>query len=352
MDIYLVGGAVRDKLLGRTVKERDYVVIGATPEEMTTQGFKPVGKDFPVFLHPKTHEEYALARTERKVGRGHQGFEFYTAPNISLQEDLIRRDLTINALAQDKNGHLIDPYHGQEDLKARVLRHVSPAFSEDPLRILRVARFMAQLAEFDFSVAPETLELMRNMVAQGVLTELSAERVWQEIFKALHTSAPELFFMTLKECNALAIIFPHLSDKGLTALARVKKLTPSPDARLAALTFEGPGHLQLPSTFFDLTQLTERLQKNYLIINTHDARAILGFIKQSDAIRRGDRFAELLIACEAIYHEPKVDVKWIHLLKQLKEMDVALLAKNHESKDLPAVIEAARLEKVTAWLGA
>lgn len=191
MKIYLVGGAVRDQVLGLPVKEKDWVVVGATVDDMLRAGYRQVGKDFPVFLHPKTGEEYALARTERKVGRGYTGFAFDAAPTVSLEEDLKRRDLTINAMAQTSTGEIIDPYHGQEDLEKKILRHVSPAFAEDPVRILRVARFNAR---FGFDVAPDTLQLMRKMVAQGEVDALVAERVWKELERALLEQHPENFF--------------------------------------------------------------------------------------------------------------------------------------------------------------
>ncbi|MGH8400250.1 MAG: multifunctional CCA addition/repair protein, partial [Gammaproteobacteria bacterium] len=202
MNTYLVGGAVRDRLLGLPVKERDYVVVGATPADMAARGFKPVGKDFPVFLHPESNEEYALARTERKTARGYHGFEFHAAPDVTLEDDLRRRDLTINAIAEDKHGALIDPYHGQHDLEARVLRHVSPAFAEDPVRVLRVARFAARFAPLGFRLADETLVLMRQMTDDGEVDALVAERVWQETAKALQTQTPSVFFTTLRECGA------------------------------------------------------------------------------------------------------------------------------------------------------
>lgn len=205
--IYLVGGAVRDQLLGLPVKERDYVVVGATPEEMVERGFKPVGRDFPVFLHPATHEEYALARTERKTGRGYLGFTCYTSPDISLEEDLLRRDLTINAMAMDEQGKIIDPYGGRRDLQDKILRHVSPAFIEDPVRILRLARFAAKFA--DFSIASETMQLMRQMVKSGEVDALVPERVLQEFFKTLPLAQVNRFFEVLKEIGALTILFPE-----------------------------------------------------------------------------------------------------------------------------------------------
>jgi tRNA nucleotidyltransferase (CCA-adding enzyme) len=210
MRAFLVGGAVRDRLLGRPVADRDFVVIGARPEDMLRLGYKPVGKDFPVFLHPDTGEEYALARTERKTGHGYQGFTFHTAPEVTLEEDLRRRDLTLNAMAEDDQGRLIDPYGGARDLDARVLRHVSPAFAEDPLRILRVARFAARYAELGFTVADETLGLMRAMVAQGEVAHLVAERVWQETERALTEPRPGAFLRVLRACGALMVLFPEL----------------------------------------------------------------------------------------------------------------------------------------------
>jgi tRNA nucleotidyltransferase (CCA-adding enzyme) len=208
---YLVGGAVRDELLGMAVSEQDWVVVGATPEWMAGRGFRPVGQSFPVFLHPDTNEEHALARTERKSGRGYKGFNFFTAPDVTLEQDLVRRDLTINAIAKDKDGTLIDPFQGQKDLDSRVLRHVSEAFSEDPLRVLRLARFMAKLADFDFHIAPETLELMRQIVDSGELDDLTPERVWIETEKALLSSRPRRYFEVLHEVGALEVLFPEIS---------------------------------------------------------------------------------------------------------------------------------------------
>src|SRR2546421_148642 len=204
---YVVGGAVRDELLGLPVKDRDYVVVGATPDEMVKAGYKPVGKDFPVFLHPETHEEYALARTERKSGRGYKGFTVYATPDVTLEDDLRRRDLTINAMAKDESGALIDPFHGKEDLAKGVLRHVSEAFAEDPVRILRVARFAAR---FGFSVAAETMALMRRMVDSGEADYLVAERVWQEFAKGLAEPHPEKMFEVLESSGLLQKAFPEL----------------------------------------------------------------------------------------------------------------------------------------------
>lgn len=210
MQIYLVGGAVRDSLINYPSSENDWVVVGATPEQMTDLGYKPVGQDFPVFIHPKTGEEYALARTERKSGHGYKGFEFYTSTEVSLEEDLIRRDLTINAIAQDDEGRIIDPFDGQKDLAHKLLRHVSEAFTEDPLRVLRVARFAARYAHLGFTVAPETMELMKSIVAKGEMEFLVAERVWKETSRALAEQSPQVFFEVLKACNALEVLLPEV----------------------------------------------------------------------------------------------------------------------------------------------
>jgi tRNA nucleotidyltransferase (CCA-adding enzyme) len=210
MQIYKVGGAVRDRLLGIAVTDIDRVVVGATTEEMLAKGFRPVGADFPVFLHPKTGEEYALARTERKSGRGYGGFTFHASPDVTLEEDLIRRDLTINAMAEDDEQILTDPYHGQRDLEARILRHVSPAFAEDPLRVLRVARFAARYSELGFTVAPETLELMRQLSESGELQALTAERSWKEISRALMENQPQVFVEVLRACGALKVLMPEV----------------------------------------------------------------------------------------------------------------------------------------------
>jgi len=256
MEIYLVGGAVRDKLLNLPVTERDWVVLGETPESLLKLGFRPVGKDFPVFLHPETQEEYALARTERKTAHGYKGFSVYSAPDVTLEEDLIRRDLTINAMAIASDGRVIDPYNGQRDLEQRVFRHVSPAFAEDPVRILRVARFAARYSTLGFTLAAETRELMQTMVEAGEVDYLVSERVWAELLKALGEKSPPAFFTTLKACGALAKIFPELDnlfgvpqpaqyhpeiDTGLHSLMCLEQaafLSTSPEVRFAALVHD------------------------------------------------------------------------------------------------------------------
>ncbi|WP_318473028.1 multifunctional CCA addition/repair protein [Photobacterium leiognathi] len=210
MQTYLVGGAVRDTLLGLTVTDKDWVVVGTTPEAMLAAGFEQIGSDFPVFLHPKTKQEHALARTERKSGHGYTGFVCYSAPDVTLEQDLLRRDLTINAIAQAPNGDLIDPYRGQQDITDKVLRHVSPAFAEDPLRVLRVARFAARFAHLGFTVAPETMALMQEMVVSGELASLTPERVWKEWEKSLSSDDPQMFLTVLRQCGALAIVMPEI----------------------------------------------------------------------------------------------------------------------------------------------
>ncbi|MFV5262943.1 multifunctional CCA addition/repair protein [Acinetobacter courvalinii] len=211
MQVYLVGGAVRDHLLGHPYHEKDYVVVGATPEQLLAEGYQPVGKDFPVFLHPKTKEEYALARTERKSGVGYHGFQFFTDTSVKLEDDLIRRDLTINAMAMDENGTVYDPYGGQQDLQHKILRHVSGAFTEDPLRVLRVARFAARYANYGFKVAEETLQLMRKIAQSGELSALTPERVWKETSRALMENHADVYFQILKDCDALEVLFPEIN---------------------------------------------------------------------------------------------------------------------------------------------
>ncbi|OMH32152.1 multifunctional CCA addition/repair protein [Motiliproteus sp. MSK22-1] len=245
MNILLVGGAVRDKLLNYPVYDRDWVVVGATVEQMLKLNYQAVGKEFPVFLHPKTKEEYALARTERKSGHGYKGFEFYASPEVTLEQDLQRRDLTINAMAEDRQGNIFDPYGGQKDLAARLLRHVSPAFSEDPLRVLRVARFAARFKHLGFSVARETIELMASIARSGELKHLTPERVWAELERALTENSPERFFLVLEQSQALAELFPEIQqilsspvrEQALTALKRSCQLTDTATARFATLCY-------------------------------------------------------------------------------------------------------------------
>lgn len=344
MNIYLVGGAVRDKLLGLPQRERDWVVVGGTPDVLLAQGYKPVGKDFPVFLHPQTQEEYALARTERKTGKGYYGFECYANPDVTLEEDLSRRDLTINAMAATKSGEIIDPFNGQQDLKNKILRHVSPAFSEDPVRLLRVARFAARFAPLGFTVAPETLDLMRSMVNSGEVDELVAERVWQEMHRALGEVDPTQFFLVLRACGALQRLWPALDklwgipqpiehhpeiDTGvhvMMVLDIAAKLTEDPLTRFAALCHdlgkgESPrefwpshrGHeergvpliqafckrYRAPKEYGDLAKLASRFHLHCHRVFELKSTTLLKTLERLDAFRQPDRFEKFLIACEA-----------------------------------------------------
>ena len=344
MEIYLVGGAVRDELLGLPVKERDWVVVGATPDDLLRRGFRPVGKDFPVFLHPDTHEEYALARTERKTAPGYYGFSVHAAPEVTLEDDLLRRDLTINAMARDTQGRLLDPYQGRADLDARRLRHVSPAFAEDPVRMLRLARFSARYAPLGFQIAPETLELMRTMVANGEADCLVPERVWAETVRALSEKQPERFIETLSECGALARIFPELDrlfgvpqpalhhpeiDTGihtLLALAQAVQLGADVVTRFAVLVHdlgkgatpaeEWPRHLgheqrgadlirlfcqrlRAPNMYRELAVLTARFHTHVHRALELRPKTLLNTLQGLDAFRKPQRFQQVLVACEA-----------------------------------------------------
>ncbi len=341
LEVYMVGGAVRDRLLGIATRDRDWVVVGATPESMTARGFKPVGKDFPVFLHPQTKEEYALARTERKVAPGYRGFDFNTSPDITLRQDLARRDLTINAMAQTPDGRLIDYFNGEEDLRAGVLRHVSEAFSEDPVRVLRVARFAAR---FGFRVAEETAALMAGMVTNGEVDALVAERVWSELQRTLLTPHPRLFVETLRECGALARVFPELDalfgvpqrrdyhpeiDTGLhtlMVLEQAVQLTEDPEVRFAALVHdlgkaltpqnEWPRHrgheergavpiktlcerLRVPNRYRDLALVVCRYHLHLHRIRGLRPRTILALFEKLNGFRQPQRVHQFALACEA-----------------------------------------------------
>jgi tRNA nucleotidyltransferase (CCA-adding enzyme) len=344
MQVYLVGGAVRDALLGQAVKERDWVVVGATREDLLRLKYREVGRDFPVFLHPETHQEYALARLERKVAPGYRGFTVEFGPEVTLEEDLARRDLTVNAIAQAADGALIDPYGGRRDLDARLLRHVSPAFVEDPVRVLRVARFAARFAPLGFRVAPETLDLMRAMVARGEVDALVAERVWQETEKALRETQASEFFRVLRECGALQRIYPELDalfgvpqpaewhpeiDTGvhtLMVLDQAALLSSELKVRFAALVHDlgkgttpreqWPGHrgheersvsliealaerLRLPGDYRELSVIVARYHGNVHRAAELKPGTVLEFLERADAFRRPERFAQVLLACEA-----------------------------------------------------
>ena len=344
MNVYLVGGAVRDQLLNFPVIERDWVVVGQTPEQMLNMGFKAVGKDFPVFLHPATHDEYALARTERKTAPGYKGFAINAAPGVTLREDLKRRDLTINAMAMLPDGLLFDPFGGQRDLQAKLLRHVSPAFSEDPVRILRVARFAARFAHLGFHIAAETLQLMQQMVQHGEIDHLVPERVWAETHKALKEQSPSAYFLALQRCGALKIIFPEIDqlfgvpqpeqyhpeiDTGihsLLALEQAALLTTHAEVRFAALVHD-LGKACTPARFWPghhghetaglplLTQLCQRLRvpkqfhklaSRVMQFHTHCHRSLqlrpstlVDMLQSLGALKTDRHFSHFLLACEA-----------------------------------------------------
>ncbi len=328
MRIYKVGGAVRDRLLGRPVTEVDWVVVGARAEEMQEKGYRPVGADFPVFLHPQTGEEYALARTERKSGRGYGGFTFYASPDVTLEEDLTRRDLTINAMAEDEHGQVIDPYGGQADLAARLLRHVSPAFAEDPLRVLRVARFAARYAELGFRVADETMALMRQLARSGELQALTPERSWKEISRALMEPRPDVFIQMLRDCGALAELFPPLdalfdNDRAGTTPGMLATLRQCADhdqplpVRWACLLHPlGEADPQSERPGQAIEELNQRVkaprdcQELALLVGhfQHAARkpaalapeALFDLLQHFDIYRRPERFEQFLAACDMI----------------------------------------------------
>jgi tRNA nucleotidyltransferase (CCA-adding enzyme) len=296
MKIYLVGGAVRDALLNRPVVEKDYVVVGSSVDEMLAHKFQPVGKAFPVFLHPKTKEEYALARTEKKVAKGYHGFTFQADPSVTLEEDLIRRDLTINAMAQDlETGEIIDPYGGKQDLDNKILRHVSEAFVEDPVRILRLARFAAR---FGFSVAPDTLILMKKMVNNGEVDALVPERVWKECESALSEPHPEVFFEMLAACGALERLFPHLTD--LKPLQTATALSSSPLIRFAVLPPAAFVKYRLPKEYTELANLVHAHHQEVHSAPTLSAEQLITLLEQLDAFRRPERLEPFLTACQAI----------------------------------------------------
>lgn len=400
MKIYCVGGAIRDELLGLPVKDRDWVVVGATPEGLLAEGYKPVGKDFPVFLHPKTREEYALARTERKTAPGYAGFVFHTESSVTLEEDLARRDLTINAIARGEDGELIDPYGGRRDLAARVFRHVSPAFAEDPVRILRLARFAARFA--DFQVAPETLELMRVMVANGEVDALVPERVWQEIARGLMESRPSRMIEVLRDCGALARILPELDclfgvpqppqyhpevDTGAHQLLVIDQAAatnqPLP-VRFACLLHDlgkgvTPAHV-LPHHYGHeaaseglARQVGERLKSPadcrdlaVMVAREHGIvhqglvlrpETVVKLIERCDGLRRPERFGAMLDACACDFHGrtgyearpyPQRE-RLLAALAAVRSVDAGAIARALEDKSrIPAEVHAARVAAVKA----
>ncbi len=399
MKTYLVGGAVRDKLLGLPVQDRDFVVVGATPEQMTAQGFKPVGADFPVFLHPVTREEYALARTERKSGRGYKGFTVYAAPDVTLEDDLRRRDLTINAMAEDEAGNLVDPFGGGADLKAGILRHVSPAFAEDPVRVLRVARFAARFADRGFRVADETAALMRQLVESGEVDHLVAERVWQELEGALGEKTPSRFFETLRACGALMRLFPEIDrlygvpqpeqhhpeiDTGvhtMMVLDAAAKLTPDTRVRFAALAHdlgkgttppaEWPQHIaheergaelikalarrfRVPNDYRDLAVLVARLHGNGHRAAELRAGTVLETLEALDGFRRPERVEQFVLACEADFRGrtgyaerdyPQAGL-WRRAFGAARSVDTAALAAGRNGPEVGERIRQARIAAI------
>jgi len=357
MKIYEVGGAVRDRLLGLPVVDHDWVVVGSTPAEMESLGFKPVGRDFPVFLHPETHEEYALARTERKVAPGYHGFTFHASPEVSLEEDLRRRDLTINAMAMGVDGTVIDPYEGQADLQAGLLRHVSEAFGEDPVRVLRLARFAAR---FRFSTAPETMDLMRQMVLAGEVSALVPERVWQEFSKGLMEGHPILFFETLQDCGALCVCLPGCEgfasgdSYAARALQRAADLNLGLPARIAVLALCEPKmlelalHLKWPSTLQDLARLCIE-SRDWLLQpawTVEQSSTLLGLIEQADAFRRPQRLEEALTGVVCLLPEgvgKKVMVTILQALRAARGVDAGQIAAQAEDRSqIPVLVRAAR----------
>ena len=402
MKIYIVGGAVRDELLGRTIADRDYVVVGATPQAMLEKGFRPVGKDFPVFLHPETNDEYALARTERKTGHGYHGFVFHAAPDVTLEEDLARRDLTINAMAKAPDGTLVDPFRGRQDLQARILRHVGPAFAEDPVRILRLARLAARFA--DFSVAPETVDLMRGMVASGEVDHLVAERVWQELAKGLMEAAPSRMFAVLRECDALTRLLPEIAalfgvpqradyhpeiDAGVHTMMVVdesarqgfslpvrfaallhdlgKATTPADvlprhhghEARSVRLASALCERLRVPNECRDLALLAARYHGDIHRAAELRPSTLVALLEQTDALRRPERFQRLLDVCRCDFNgrlgwadRPyESDGLLLAVLAAVRTVDAGAIAVTCTDKaKIPGMIHAARVAAVNRLL--
>ena len=402
MQVYLVGGAVRDEQLGLPVKERDWCVVGATPEDMVDAGYRPVGRDFPVFLHPATGEEYALARTERKTAAGYHGFEFHAHPGVTIEDDLGRRDLTINAIARDSNGVLVDPYGGIADIRGRILRHVSRAFVEDPVRVLRVARFAARFASLGFRIAPETMSLMHAMAANGEIDALVPDRVWKETGLALLGPDSRVYFETLRECGALKILFPEVDrlfgtpqpaewhpeiDTGLhvmMVLDQAERLSPDLEVRFAALVHDlgkgttpkhslpsHPGHERRGAKL--IRRLAERLpvpnacrDLGILVAEYHThchralelrAATIMRVLEATDAFRRPRRFEQFLLACEAdargrtgFEQRPYAQVDLLRGASAAASgVDAAAIAAEHEGKAIGEAIRRKRLAAVEAF---
>ncbi|MFN0302353.1 MAG: hypothetical protein ACKVQU_18625 [Burkholderiales bacterium] len=357
--VYEVGGAVRDALLGRPIQDRDFVVVGATPEDMERAGFKPVGSDFPVFLHPETHEEYALARTERKSGRGYKGFTVHTSPDVTLEEDLARRDLTINAIAKDADGRLIDPFGGENDLRDGILRHVSDAFVEDPVRLLRIARFVAR---FGFQIAPETNALMRAMVANGEVDALVPERVWQELSRGLMESTPVRMLEALDQVGALARVLPEWRDvepgRVKRALAAAAAAEFALAARFAMLFVGAPeatvakagARLRAPVECIDLAVMLARHLQSVVGSAQLDATALVTLLQQLDPFRRPERFALFLDAVRAIDSSAESAIGRMRSAHAAAaSVSSATIAQSHPGNEANA-IRAARIAAVQAAL--
>ncbi len=368
-----MGGAVRDALLGEPAGERDWVVVGGTAETLLARGYRQVGKDFPVFLHPETHEEYALARTERKSAPGYTGFEVCADPTVTLEEDLKRRDLTINAIAQHADGHLVDPYGGQQDIESRLLRHVSPAFREDPVRILRLARFAARFHRLGFTVDATTTELLREMVNDGEAAALVPERVWRETERALATDNPEVFFQVLHACGALAIVFPELAaaprggdalSHGADALTHAALCTSDTEIRFAALLHSLGDEVQTlcarlgaPNRYRDLALAVARHSATLRSPLALEPEAVIDLLEQTDALRRADRFEKLVTASEVINrnadaqsdHNPgKNSADLLRLYRSTAHaVTAAELANEHSGAALGQALRAARVAAIT-----
>jgi tRNA nucleotidyltransferase (CCA-adding enzyme) len=375
MQTYVVGGAVRDALLGLPVQDHDHVVVGATPDDMLAAGFRPVGKDFPVFLHPDTQEEYALARTERKTAPGYHGFVFHTSPEVTLEDDLVRRDLTINAMARAEDGSIVDPYGGRRDLDARIFRHVSPAFAEDPVRILRLARFAARFPEF--TVAEETLSLMRKMVEEGEVDALVPERVWQELARGLMENHPSRMLAVLRDCGALARIMPELDAVwGVEADTGVRMMRVIDDAarqgyalavRFAALMHDlGTDgilihavckRLKVPNDCRDLALMTAREHDHVVRAFELGADTIVALFERCDGFRKPERFADMLLASECVAGG-QGDAAW----PQRPFLEAALAAARAvnagevaarcgpDKAQIPAAVHRARVAAVAQWI--
>lgn len=363
IECFRVGGAVRDTLLGYPHRETDWVVVGSTPEEMIANGFTQVGRDFPVFLHPDTKEEYALARTERKSGPGYHGFIVHADPSVTLEEDLERRDLTINAMAMNEAGAVIDPYRGQADLNAKILRHVSPHFVEDPLRVLRVARFAARYRHLGFTVAEETLSLMSEMVAAGELPHLSTERVWVETDKALGEQHPEIYWQVLADCGALEVLLPELAvSQGIAALRRAAPHTQRADCRWAALLADLPEarargaseRLKAPNAF---SQLATRVsgERPRIKAALKDAADVFSLLKALDAFRREEPFEGFCETLVALEQNSADALSAIHLLRLARDTAQQVKAADFADQgltgpELGAAILAAQIERIASLL--